>query len=141
MGKRKVELELVAKVLQKNKLNVRKTSKILEDLHNEIENETVEKAKPIKKQFVILASKKKEAGCRVGWALAIPEDLSPHVVEERVIEAAHDFNMTPKGRKLPVRTIGEAIESVPARILREQDIYRKHKEPVYIFLTNNKIST
>ena len=53
MGNRKASLDLVKVVLQRNELNVRQTSKILEDLNLELENEVDDKPPPIKKQFVM----------------------------------------------------------------------------------------
>jgi len=56
MGKQKAPLDLVKMVLQRNALDVRAVSKILEDLHLELDNEVDDKPPPIKKQFVILQS-------------------------------------------------------------------------------------
>lgn len=74
-----------------------------------------------------------------GWVVKIPEDDSPMVVQERINRAAYDFNVTPKGRRLPVQSVGEACECVPTRIFKEQGISIQTKEPVLILITDNRI--
>jgi len=74
-----------------------------------------------------------------GWVVQIPEDDTPLSAEERLVRAAYEFNTTPKGRRMPVKTIAEACESVPARLTKEQQVWVKTKEPVYLLRTNNDI--
>ena len=59
--------------------------------------------------------------------------------ESQIHKAAYDFNQTPKGRRMPVQSIGEACEAVPARIFKEHQLWIKTKEPVLILRTDNKI--
>ena len=74
-----------------------------------------------------------------GWVLQLPEDDSLRGLQEQVHKAAYDFNQTPKGRRMPVKSIGEACEAVPARIFKEHNVWVKTKEPVYILKTDNQI--
>jgi hypothetical protein len=142
----KVDLELVKMILQRNELDVRTVSQIIEDIESEskaIQDENP-KPPPVKKQFVFMVSDpngelpEKDF---TGWVLQIPEDDSPYAAEERLQRSAYEFNVTPKGRKLPVKSIAEVCEVVPTRILKEQNIWVKTKEPVYVLKSDNKIPT
>lgn len=140
----KVDLELVKMILQRNDLELRLVSQIIEDLNLEMKNQVDEDEKlpVVKKQFVILVSdpnnELKDKNF-TGWVLQIPEEDSPYVTQERLIRAAYEFNSTPKGRRMPVKSIGEVCEVVPARILKEQKVYVKTKEPVLILSTDNSV--
>lgn len=141
----KVELELVKLVMQRNDLDVRTLAKILEELNQELANQVdEEKAPPIKKEFVILVSDPNgelEGKDLVGWVIQIPEGDSPHIAEERLIKAAYSFNQTPKGSRMPVKSIGETCEHVSARIFKEEEVWVKTKEPVLLITTSNRIPT
>jgi hypothetical protein len=58
---------------------------------------------------------------------------------ERVHKAAYDFNASRRGRKLPVETIGEAFESVPAKNFKDVEVWVKTKTPVLVLSTDNKL--
>ncbi len=139
----KVDLELVKMILQRNELDVRLVSQIIEDINTEVKaDDEEEKPPPVKKQFCIMVSDPKgelEGKDFVGWILQIPEDDSPFATEERLIRSAYEFNITPKGRRLPVKTIAEVCEHVPTRIAKEQNVWIKTKEPVYVLRTGGKV--
>ena len=139
----KVDIDLVKMVLQRNNLDVRQVSQILEDINVEAAAQVdEEKPPPVKKQFSILLSDPDGAldgKDLVGWVLQIPEEDSPHVAEERIFRSAYEFNTTPKGRRMHVKTVGEACEVVSARIFKEQKVWVKTKEPVIALTTRNKI--
>lgn len=142
MPGRKVEIELLKRVLQRNELDVRQVSQIIEDINKELEKEEEPKGPPVKKEFAILVSDpqgKLDGVDLTGWAVQIPEGESPHLVKDKIIRAAYEFNATPKGRRFPVETIGEACETVTARHFKEQGIWIKNKEPVLLVKTDNKI--
>jgi hypothetical protein len=101
-----------------------------------------EKAPAVKKQFCILVSDTKgelEGKDLVGWVLQIPEEDSPATVTDRITKAAYEFNQSPKGRRLPVKTIGEACESVSGKFFKDQKAWVKTKVPVLLITTDNKI--
>lgn len=141
----KVDIELVKRVLSRSLEDIRKVSEIIEELSLEaaaIEDEP--KPPPVKKQYVILVSDPNDelkGRDFTGWVLQIPEDDSPVVAEERLIRSAYEFNVTPKGRRLPARTIAEVCEAVPSKILKEQNVWVKTKEPVLVLKTRNKVPT
>lgn len=139
----KVDLELVKMVLQRNELDIRLVSQIVEDINNEVSGaDEDEKLPAVKKQFVILVSDphgELEGKDFIGWVLQIPEEDSPMTTEDRLVRAAYEFNMTPKGRRLPVKTIAEVCEHVPARVTKEAGVWIKTKEPVYVLRTGGKV--
>jgi len=138
----KVDIELVKMVMQRNELDVRKTSQIIEDINTELANMVDEdKPPPVRKQSCILVSDPEgllHDKDLVGWVAQIPEGDSPYTLEERIQKSAYDFNVTPKGQRMPVKTVGEACEHVSARIFKENDAWIKTKEPVLVVRTNNR---
>jgi len=140
----KVDLDLVKFILQRNDIDVRKVNTIIEDIEQELKviQEENPPAPRVSKQFLILVSDpegKIPSTDFTGWVFQMPEEDSPAVLESQIQKAAYDFNQTPKGRRLPVRTIGEACEAVPARIFKEHQLWVKTKEPVLILKTDNRI--
>ncbi len=142
----KVDLELVKMVLQRNELEVRQVAQIIEDINGELaaQVEDEEKPPPVKKQFVMVVSDPEgrlEGVHLVGWVLQIPEDDSPYAATERLIRSAYEFNQTKKGRRLPVKTIAEVCEHVPAKIAKEQNLWIKTKEPILLVRSDNLVPT
>lgn len=141
---KKVDLELVKMVLQRqDDMDIRRVSAIIEDINNEASaGDEEEKAPAVKKQFVIMVSDphgELEGKDFVGWVLQIPEEESPATTEDRLVRSAYDFNTTPKGRRLPVKTIPEVCEYVPARITKEMGVWIRTKEPVLVLRTGGKV--
>lgn len=139
----KVDTELVKMVLQRNELDIRKVSEIMEDISNESKVDDEEKVPPVKKQFVFMLSDPKgelEGKDFVGWVLQIPEEDSPFDTEGRLVRSAYEFNITPKGRRMPVKTIAEVCEHVSGRLTKEQGLWIKTKEPCYVIRTCGKIA-
>lgn len=141
----KIEVAKVADVLRSAQLEPAAMRRILEQL-NKITEEAAaaeeEKAPAQKKQYVVLVSDPDGVMPEqelAAWVLQLPEDASPLSLQERVHKAAYDFNATRRGRKLPVETIGEAFESVPAKQFGEVDLWVKTKTPVLVLTTTNKL--
>lgn len=125
-------------------LDQRQIAEIIEDINLEVKAQVDEEDKPppVKKQFAIMVSDpdgKLEDIELVGWILQIPEEDSPYVTEERLFRCGYEYNMSKKGRRMPVKTVAEVCEHVPARIGKEQKVWIKNKEPVLVLRTNNKI--
>ena len=141
----KIDVETVKQILQRNHVEIRKVSEILEDINTELEiqaNERENRPPPVKKQFVMLVSDPEgnlENKDYTGWVLQIPEEDSPYTAPERLIRAAYEFNTTPKGQRLPVTTIGETCEVVSAKILKEEQVWVKTKEPILLLRTDNVV--
>jgi hypothetical protein len=143
----KIDVETLKFILQRNEPDIRKVADIMSEIEMELKAEEEEKANrppPIKKQFSIVVSDADGllAGKDLtGWVLQIPENDSVSIAPERLISAAYEFNTTPKGRRMPVETIGEACEVVSAKILKEHNIWVKTKAPVLVVPVSNKIPT
>ncbi|MEQ9825177.1 MAG: hypothetical protein ABQ298_12410 [Puniceicoccaceae bacterium] len=140
----KVDIDLVKMILQRREFDTRQVASIINELEEEvrIQKETEEKPPPVKKQFVVLISDpagELEGKDFTGWVLQIPEEDSPYVTEERLTRSAYDFNVTPKGRRYPVKTIAESCEVVSAKFHKEHKVWVKTKEPVLICRTGNDI--
>jgi hypothetical protein len=109
-----------------------------------------EKPPAVKKQFVFMLAdptgrftpefiESSGLGALTGWVAQIPEQDSPHSAPARVIEAAHIFNCTKRGRLIPVQTFGEACENIPSKILKEQSVWVKTKCPIYALPVANEL--
>ena len=142
----KVEIDIVKMVLQRADIDAAKTAQIIEDIafESKVRADDEEKEPAVKKQFVVAINdpygKIAATGFEYqGWILQIPEDDAPMEALERLHKGAYDFNITPKGRRMPVKTVSEACEFVSAKIYKEHKVWVKTKEPVLVLLTNGKI--
>ena len=102
-----------------------------------------DKPPPQKKQFVVLLSdpmrKIPDGEDFAAWVLQIPESDSPLSTHERIETAAVNYNGSKRGRVLPVQTVGEAIEIIPAKALKEVELWCKTKTPVLVVITRNEL--
>ncbi len=141
----KIEIAKVADILRQNQLEPAVMRRILEQINKVTEEAAAaeeEKPPAQKKQFVILVSDpdgQMPEHELAGWVLQIPEEASPLSLQERVHKAAYDFNASRRGRKLPVETMGEAFENVPAKNFKEVEVAVKTKTPVLVLSTDNKL--
>ena len=143
----KIDVETLKFIIQRNEPDIRKVNDIMHDVQMELQAEEEERANrppPVKKQFsIVLADSEGELAKKdiTGWVVQLPEDDSVTVAPERIISAAYEYNASPKGRRMPVETIGEACEAVTAKLFKEQNIWVKTKVPVLAVPTANKIPT
>jgi hypothetical protein len=140
----KIDVSKVAEILKKNHLDPAIMRRVIEEMNLAVQPETGEgdAPPPVKKQFVILVSDPDGRWPKhdfVGWVLQIPETESVATTQERIFRSAYDYNTTKKGHLYPVKTVGEAIESVPGKFLKETDVWVKTKTPVLVLKTDNQI--
>lgn len=142
----KVEVDLVAEVLQENQFEEDVVMKVVRQLNRAADKLAAEaeatKEPPCKKQWVILISDPHgdlPDEDMVGFVVQIPENDNPGTVEERLIKAAHHYNTTRRGRKHPVRSIAEACEVVGGKIMKEHKVFVKTKLPVSALRTDNQV--
>lgn len=140
----KIDINKVAEILQKNKIEPALLRRIIEQIQQVAQPDPGEENKPppLKKQWVILVSDPEHRLPKddfVGWVLQIPEDESPATTQNRIFRSAYDFNATKRGRLLPVKTVGEALENVPAKQFKEAELWTKTKTPVLVLRTDNGI--
>jgi len=138
----KIEVSQVAEILKKHKLEPSVLREIVEEM-NEITAPAVdEDIKPPapKKQFVVLLSDpsgKLPNKDLTGWVVQIADNASPFSTTDRIFKGAYDFNASKKGRLLPVKSVGEALESVSAKYFKESELWVKTKLPVAVVVTDN----
>src|SRR4051812_39475249 len=115
----KIDVSKVAEILKKNHLDPAVLRRVIEEMNVAVQPDNAEEKPPaVKKQFVIVISdpeRRLPKNDFVGWVLQLPENDSPATTPDRVFRAAYDFNASKKGRLLPVKTVGEALENVPAK--------------------------
>ena len=140
----KIDVSKVAEILKKNHIDPAILRRVIEEMNLAVQPDPGEQEAPppVKKQFVILVSDPENRWPKhdfAGWVLQLPESESPATIQDRIFKSAYDYNMTRKGRLYPVKTVGEAIENVPAKFLREADLWVKTKTPVIVLKTDNEI--
>jgi len=138
----KIEVSQVAEILKKHKLEPELLREIVEAM-NEVTQPAADediKPPPPKKQFVILLSDpegKLPEKDLVGWVVQIPENASPFSTPDRIFKGAYDFNASKRGRMLPVKSVGEALESASAKYFKDSELWVKTKLPVAVVKTDN----
>lgn len=142
----KVSVELIHEVLTNNNLEPDMIQAVLKQIEEqaaaEAEAEKANKEPTVKKQFVLIVSDPNGTipdEDYVGWVAQIPEDDPVGETMDRLIRASYEYNISKKGRRYPVKTVGEACEAVGTRFLKEQNLSIKNKIPVTVLRTDNKI--
>ncbi len=138
----KIEVSQVAEILKRHKIEPAMLREIVEELNMATQPDNGDDIKPpaAKKQFVVLLSDPQgqlPESDLTGWVVQIPENTSPHTVRDRIFKAAYDYNASKKGRTLPVKSIGEALESASAKYFKDADMWVKTKMPVAVMVTDN----
>ncbi|MFT3870904.1 MAG: hypothetical protein QM715_20820 [Nibricoccus sp.] len=141
----KIDVNKVAEILKKNQVDPKILRQIVEEMNILTQAEGDDEKPPaVKKQFAILISDPNDRLPKtdfVGWVLQIPEDESVVTTQDRIFRATYEFNTTKKGRLMPPKTVGEALENVPAKHFKEVGIWVKTKIPVLMLKTDNEIPT
>lgn len=101
-----------------------------------------------KKQWVILVADKDGSLKNVevvGWALQLNEEAPPQCAIDRIHAAANSYNDSRKGRKRPVKTVGETCEVVGGKHWKSANPTEKTsvktKTPVVIQFVSNDLKT
>jgi hypothetical protein len=142
----KIDVNKVAEILKRNEVEPALMRTLIEEMNLLVQPEVDEESAPaLKKQFAILISdpdgRLPEGNDFAGWVVQIPENESVMTTCERIHKAVYEFNTTKKGRLQPARTVGEALENVPAKHFKEAGVFIKTKTPVLMLKTDNEIPT
>ena len=142
----KIDVNKVAEILKRNEVEPALLRQIVEEMNILVQPEVDEEKPPaLKKQWAILISdpdnRLPEGNDFAGWVLQIPENESVLSTTERIHKAAYEFNTTKKGRLMPAKTVGEALEHIPAKHFKEANVFVKTKIPVLMLKTDNEIPT
>lgn len=140
----KIAVNKVTEILKKNEFSPAILRRVIEEMNLACQPDDGDEEKPptIKKQFAIIISDPDGRMPKhdfVGWVVQIPETESVATTLDRVFRSSYDFNTTKKGRLMPVKTVGEALENVPSKAFKEADLWVKTKTPVLIIKTDNEI--
>jgi hypothetical protein len=140
----KIDVNKVAEILKKNQIDPAVLRRVVEEMNLAVQPDPGEKEgpPPVKKQHVIVVSDpngRMPKDDLTGWVLQIPEDESPATTLERVFKGTYDYNASKKGRLYPAKTVGEALENVPAKFFREAELWVRTKEPVLVVRSDNEI--
>lgn len=140
----KIDVSKVAEILKKAEIDPTVLRRVIEEMNLVVQPDPGEDEKPpaLKKQFVILVSdpeNRMPKGDFAGWVLQIPENESVMTAQDRIFRSAYDYNATRKGRLYPAKTVGEALENVPAKHFKEAELWVKTKVPVLVLKTDNEI--
>lgn len=137
-----VPISLVAEALKQAHVEPAKIREIVELLNHEVADDGEEKAPAVKKQHVVIISDpegKLPKDDFAAWVVCIPECESPATTLDRVYRGAYDFNASKKGRMLPAKTVGDALENVSAKFFKEAELWVKTRTPVLVVKTDNEI--
>jgi len=136
----KIDIAEVADTLKTHKLEPAVVREIIEELNARAEAKEADKAEPTprgKTQFVAVTI----PATSQAWIFQIPEQAGPQTILDRINTAAHAFNASKKGRLLPVKSLAEAVESVPRRFWKDADgTVVKTKLPCVLISTTNKLT-
>lgn len=141
----KVDFDIVQRVLKESGVDVRVAATILNQIREAIAEAAAENAtdreKPAKKQLMVLVSEPEEGLPKdlTGWVVQLLEDDDPTEVADKISEVARVFNDSPKGQRVPVTSFGDACQCLPAKFLKESDVWIKTREPVRIIAVKNKL--
>jgi hypothetical protein len=139
----KIDTGLVAEICKKNIEDPSVLRRIMEEMNLAVQPDYEEEKPPaVRKQFVILVSDpegKFPKSDFAGWVLQIEETESVATTQERIFRAAYDYSATKKGRLYPCKTVGEVLENLPAKLLKEQGLWCKSRTPVLVLRTDNEI--
>lgn len=140
----KIDVSKVAQIIKRNMVSPAVLRKIIEEMNLAVQPDSLdeEKEPPVKKKFVILVSDPQNRLPKedfVGWVLQLPESDSVATVPDRVLRSAEEYHSSKKGRMFPVKTVGEAIENVPAKTFKDSELWVKTKVPVLVLRTDNCI--
>lgn len=139
----KIDVNQVAEILKRQQLAPAVLRQVVEEMNLLTQAETDDERPPaVKKQFVILVSDPEGRlpdGELAGWVLQIPECESVGITPSRIFRGAWDYNATKKGRLYPVKTVGEALENIPAKHFKDEDLWVRTRTPVLVLRTDNVI--
>lgn len=141
----KIDVEKLKHILHRNESDIQKINDILNDIATELQIEQAEKeARPpaVKKQFITLIADNDGQLLDqdfASWVVQIPEEANPHAVIDKIHQSAYTYNATPKGSRLPVKSMGETLESVSAKIFKENEVWVKTKIPVLAVSCKNQL--
>lgn len=141
-----VKIEDVVETLRETGIPQDKINAVVKELQKveeaAAEERAENKAPKQKTNFVVLTMDdgKLQAVDLLGYIVQIPEDKQSDYAITAIYDAVRDYNNTArKAKKYPVTLIGEAMETLRGRFLKERKIKIKTKQSVKIVPVKNEI--
>jgi hypothetical protein len=140
----------VANTLREAKIPSEVIVKVEQELEAAVKEEKEERAATpkdkSKNKFIVVALDPngvlKASGGLTGWVTQVEDECPDQVIFDRINAAANNFNNSKKGRKLPVRSVGEAME-IPRRFWKtdkvSEKVLVKTKSPIYLLGTDGQL--
>lgn len=130
----KIDKEIIESVLSDyTEIDPNTRIKIINHIEREAQENKPERVKRPKKFHIAVAITDNEDFQNVPvFVLEMEEGEDHNTIIDRITGAAVEYNLTPKGRKFPVSTIGGAIETVKTKLFKEKGIKVTSKSPLII---------
>lgn len=144
----KVDIDDVEHILTKYKIDRKTIDSVVEEVTAAAEDAkgpNVGNGKKTKYKHLIVASdpdgtKTKLLEETPMWVFKVPEDEKHTEVMGRFFKGVYDFNAkSRKGKKNPVKTVGDGIQTVPTKFFKPNKSPVLTKEQVIVLVTDNKI--
>ena len=123
--------------LKDAKLSKEDTDRVMEELEalaNKLAEEKEKKTRE-KKKFVLINPN----DTATFYLLQVKEDENPNDIVPNIKKSVGEYNGSAKKKKVELLTICDAIESIPAKMLKENGITRKGKEPCEVISVDNNL--
>jgi len=137
----KISIEEIESVLSETNLSVAEKQEIIQKLERIVQEEkdNKEPTTKAKKPFIGITT-----GGNINdaplYIVQIKDDLNHEEIIPKIIEAVKEFNETKKGRKNPIKTLGEAMEHCKRKLFTSRGISVKTKEAIIIVKTDNNLN-
>lgn len=142
-------IALVQETLRENGVAADLINKAVRDLRKAQEEEKADRAPTAKKgklQHAILVSDPEgrlKGMDLVGWVVVIEEQAAPQMAYDRILTAAGAFNRSKRGRKAPLEKLGDAMEVLRGKWLKQDQadskIAIKTRTPVAVQAVPNDL--
>lgn len=134
----KITIETVQKALIQSRIDDDSRKEVLKKIREFVESDKEEPEPRVKRQLVPVVFGD-DGDDMTASIIAIPEDEHPGKVLDIISAAATDFNASPRGRKLPVMNVAEAIENISARFFKAHGAVVRTKTPVMVVRSDNEL--
>jgi len=143
----KIDLSDIEHILNKHKIDASLVKKVVEDAKQAAEDAKADAGTGEKKgqyKHLIVVSDPNGEYPNIQnvpmWIIKVKEDEKHTDVLPRLYKAVYEFNAkSRKGRKNPIKTFGDAMQSVPPKFYKPEKNPVVTKEPVIVLVTDNTI--
>lgn len=128
----KFDTENIIEAMRESQLNpddIDAVCRKLDEIAQEIEEEKLKNRQPrIKKELVLLNPK----DTLIYYVAQIKEGEDITLIPSKIQKAIGDYNESAKKKKVEIHNLSEAIEYIPNKILKDNEVIMKTKTPCSI---------